>query len=133
MQRTWRPVRLHKYNVCRKLSRCAMHIVSTHYGGKFYRLPGSFIINLVHLVNSDVAIFLLSTMNFLVVEFPDDKPKTVDVIPQNWLISTSQCYWPSRCQSSNLTKLRRAQGQPDPSLGKCKCRILGSLGKFTFF
>ncbi|OXA60326.1 hypothetical protein Fcan01_05241 [Folsomia candida] len=69
-------------------------------------------------------------MNFLVVEFPDDKPKTVDVIPQNWLISTSQCYWPSRCQSSNLTKLRRAQGQPDPSLGKCKCRILGSLDTF---
>ncbi|OXA53106.1 hypothetical protein Fcan01_12544 [Folsomia candida] len=69
-------------------------------------------------------------MNFLVVEFPDDKPKTVDVIPHNWLISSSQCYWPSRCQSSNLTKIRRAQEQPDPSWGKCKCRILGSFKTF---
>ncbi|OXA55024.1 hypothetical protein Fcan01_11424 [Folsomia candida] len=69
-------------------------------------------------------------MNFLVVEFPEDKPQTVDVIPQNWLISATQCFWPSRCQSSNLTKLRRAQSQPDQSWGKCKCRILGSFGTF---
>lgn len=69
-------------------------------------------------------------MNFLVVEFPTDNPKTVDVIPQTWLISKTQCYWPTRCLSTNLTKIRREQVKPDRSWGKCACRILGHFGKF---
>ncbi|OXA41289.1 uncharacterized protein LOC118439105 [Folsomia candida] len=69
-------------------------------------------------------------MNFLVVEFPTDNPKTVDVIPQTWLISKTQCYWPTRCLSTNLTKIRREQVKPDRSWGKCACRILGHFETF---
>jgi len=44
---------------------------------------------------------------FLVVEFTEDNPITVEVIPRSWLISDTECKWPSRLTQASLHSLLR--------------------------
>lgn len=72
-----------------------------------------------------------SEKKYYVVEFPDDNPITVDVVPGNWLINKHECWWPARCDSDKLKAIRKDYLPPQGSWGRHKCRELGVYGKST--
>ncbi|OXA40968.1 hypothetical protein Fcan01_24240 [Folsomia candida] len=63
---------------------------------------------------------------FVVVEFPNDKPVSVEAIPRTWLISETECWWPEALKINQLKKkIGDKFSKPEPEWKKCPCRILG--------
>ncbi|OXA39601.1 hypothetical protein Fcan01_25680 [Folsomia candida] len=63
---------------------------------------------------------------FVVVEFPNDKPVSVEAIPRTWLISETECWWPQTLKINQLKKkIGNKFSKPEPEWKKCQCRILG--------
>lgn len=72
--------------------------------------------------------------NYSVVEFTEDTPTTVEAIPSGWLSGKTECFWPLNLKQNRLTKLLKdGSSRPDKSWAKCKCRILYSYGKLSYF
>lgn len=68
--------------------------------------------------------------SFVVVEFPNDKPVTVSVVPRSWLISDKECRWPpSRLRNRDLL-LKDPNSKPAENWEISACRILGQFGKY---
>jgi len=75
--------------------------------------------------------FQVAPLPFVVLEFPDETPITVEAVPSGWLISANQCRYPSgRVHPNSLHKLLRDQNsKPQDSWGTSRCKILGNFGK----
>jgi hypothetical protein len=63
-------------------------------------------------------------MSFAVVEFDDE---TVDVIPTNWCISETCCYW-APYRGLRFTSAVRKQEEPQQTWTQCVMRVLHHYG-----
>ncbi|OXA47267.1 hypothetical protein Fcan01_17786 [Folsomia candida] len=68
-----------------------------------------------------------TVLPFVVVEFFEESPKAVAVIPRTWLVGEKECRWPSRPTAADLKKQSDPNSTPKSAWGFCKCRILGQF------
>jgi len=66
-------------------------------------------------------------MSFAVVEFEDE---TVDVIPSNWLLNDTTCYWPPY-RALRLTSAVKKSEEPQETWSKCVLRVIRYYGLYT--
>lgn len=55
---------------------------------------------------------------------------SVQVVPNNWITSESQCVWPLTTKSSKLSELIKKREIPKDDWKTMNVRILGRYGKY---
>lgn len=73
----------------------------------------------------------ISGTGFVIVEFIEDNPVSVQAIPRTWLISDTECYWPTGLKLNQLNNLLsdKSSKPNTKDWDKSTCRILGEKGK----